>query len=169
MVHGIVQGKEFNLPALTIQYKDYAVWLNESVQQEKQKAAEQYWLKQFSGELPVLALPSFKARPLIQTYNGEHVTHRFSNLFLEKLKTFSKEHNVTLFMTLMAGINMLLHKYTNQNDIIIGTPLAGREHPDLENQLGLYLNTLAIRTRFKAGDSFLDLMENQSGMWLLPS
>ncbi|KAF2341810.1 condensation domain-containing protein, partial [Flavobacterium nitrogenifigens] len=69
--------------------------------------------------------------------------------FLEELKAFSKAQDVTLFMTLMAGINTLLHKYSGQNDIIVGTPIAGREHPDLENQLGLYLNTLAIRTRFE--------------------
>jgi len=159
--NALVQGKEINLPELNIQYKDYAVWFNEELQQEKHQASEQYWLQQFSGELPVLDLPSFKIRPLVQTYNGDSLTHTFSKAFLEKLKTFSKEHDVTLFMSLMAGINSLLHRYTGHNDIIIGTPIAGREHPDLENQLGLYLNTLAIRTQFKEKGSFLDLVAIQ--------
>nr|WP_315254431.1 non-ribosomal peptide synthetase [uncultured Flavobacterium sp.] len=164
--NALVQGKEINLPELHIQYKDYAVWFNEELQQEKHQASEQYWLQQFSGELPVLDLPSFKIRPLVQTYNGDSFTHTFSKAFLEKLKTFSKEHDVTLFMSLMAGINSLLHRYTGQDDIIIGTPIAGREHPDLENQLGLYLNTLAIRTQFKEKDSFLDLIAVQKGSLL---
>ncbi|WP_173968334.1 condensation domain-containing protein, partial [Flavobacterium collinsii] len=72
-----------------------------------------------------------------------------------------KEQDLTLFMSLMAGINALLHKYTGQDDIIIGTPIAGREHPDLEHQIGLYLNTLAIRTQLKKETSFADLAASQ--------
>jgi len=159
--NALTQGKEVDLPELSIQYKDYAVWLNGELQQEKQQASEQYWLQQFAGELPVLELPSFKTRPLVQTYNGANITHHFSQAFLEKLKDFSKAHDVTLFMTLVAGTNTLLHKYTGQKDIIVGTPIAGREHPDLENQIGLYLNTLAIRTQFNEGNSFVDLVSAQ--------
>ena len=149
------------LPALNIQYKDYAVWLGEDLQAEKQKASEKYWLEQFSGELPVLDLPSYKTRPLIQTYNGTIINHRFSSDFLNRLKAFSQTHDATLFMTLMAGVNALLYRYTNQEDIIIGTPIAGREHPDLENQIGLYLNTLAIRTKIEKGQSFEELLARE--------
>ncbi|MFH6990654.1 amino acid adenylation domain-containing protein, partial [Flavobacterium collinsii] len=162
----LAQGKEIDLPELSIHYKDYAVWLNGELQQEKQQLSEQYWLQQFAGELPVLEMPSFKTRPLFQTYNGANISHHFSQAFLGKLKDFSKEHDVTLFMTLMAGINVLLHKYSGQNDIIVGTPIAGREHQDLENQIGLYLNTLAIRTRFNEGNSFLDLVAAQKEILL---
>ncbi|WP_244290021.1 amino acid adenylation domain-containing protein [Flavobacterium resistens] len=159
--NALMQGEAITLPELRIQYKDYAVWLNTTIQQEKHQVSEQYWLEQFGGELPVLDLPSFKTRPLVQTYNGDSFTHTFSKEFLDKLKTFSKEQEVTLFMTLMAGINVLLYRYTGQDDIIIGTPIAGREHPDLENQIGIYLNTLAIRTQLKEGASFLDLVAIQ--------
>ncbi|WP_316634068.1 non-ribosomal peptide synthetase [uncultured Flavobacterium sp.] len=159
--NSLTQGKEIHLPKLRIQYKDYAVWLNGVIQQEEQQVSEQYWLDQFKGDLPVLELPSFKKRPLVQTYKGHNLTHHFSIEFLEKIKTFSKEQDVTLFMTLMAGINALLHRYTGQDDIIVGTPIAGREHPDLENQIGLYLNTLGIRTQFKEKNSFLDLVTLQ--------
>ncbi|MEN2403182.1 condensation domain-containing protein, partial [Flavobacterium sp. MC2016-06] len=149
------------LPALKIQYKDYALWFNEELQLEKYKASETYWLNQFSGQIPVLDLPSFKTRPLVQTYNGDAVKHTFGKEFSEKLKSFSQEHDLTLFMTLMSGINALLHRYTGQDDIVVGTPIAGREHPDLENQLGLFLNTLAIRTQIKEKVTFLDLITNQ--------
>ena len=157
----LAQGKQVDLKEFRIQYKDYAVWLNEESQQQKYRASEDYWLQQFKGELPVLSLPTFKTRPLIKTYNGENATHQFSKVFLQKLQLFSREQDVTLFMTLMAGINALLCRYTGQEDIIIGTPIAGREHPDLENQLGLYLNTLAIRTQFDAKSNFLDLLAKQ--------
>ncbi|MDI5895994.1 non-ribosomal peptide synthetase [Flavobacterium algoritolerans] len=143
---------------LGIQYKDYALWINSKKDEQKYQVSEQYWLDQFSGELPVLELPSFKTRPLIQTYNGESLTHKYSEEFLNKLKDFSRSCEATLFMTLTAGINALLHRYTGQDDIIMGTPVAGREHPDLENQLGLYLNTLALRSQFKQGSSFTDLV-----------
>ncbi len=159
--NALTQGKAIDLPELSLHYKDYTLWLNEELHQQKEQASEQYWLQQFQGELPVLDLPSFKTRPLIKTYNGHNLTHQFSKVFLEKLKTFSKEQDVTLFMTLMGGINALLHRYTAQDDIIIGTPIAGREHPDLENQLGLYLNTLAIRTKLNKKISFLDLVALQ--------
>jgi amino acid adenylation domain-containing protein len=164
--NALTAGNKINLSELSIQYKDYAVWLNKELEQEKNQASERYWLQQFEGELPVLDLPSFRTRPLVQTYNGDTITHTLTKAFLEKLKTFSKEHDVTLFMTLMTGINALLHRYTAQDDIIIGTPIAGREHPDLENQMGLYLNTLAIRTQFKEGSSFLDLVAVQKEILL---
>jgi amino acid adenylation domain-containing protein len=159
--NGLSQGRAINLPELKIQYKDYAVWLNGHIQQEEQQTSEQYWLDQFKGDLPVLELPGFKKRPLIQTYNGNQLRYHFSAEFLEKVKVFSQKQDVTLFMVLMAGINALLHRYTGQEDIILGTPIAGREHPDLENQIGLYLNTLGIRTQFKEKGNFLDLVALQ--------
>ncbi|MFV8347411.1 amino acid adenylation domain-containing protein, partial [Flavobacterium sp. ZB4P13] len=157
----LVAGRTINLPELSIQYKDYAVWLNGELHQEQYVASEQYWLQKFEEGIPVLDLPSLKKRPLVKTYNGETISHKFSKEFLEKLKIFSKEQDVTLFMTLMSGIKSLLYRYTSQDDIIVGTPIAGREHPDLENQMGLFLNTLAIRTQFKEKNSFLELLTIQ--------
>ncbi|QIH33413.1 non-ribosomal peptide synthetase [Sphingobacterium sp. DR205] len=145
-----------------IQYKDYAVWLQNEIKGEKYKKAESYWLEQFHGDLPVLELPSYKIRPLVKTYNGNNIFHVFSKEFTETLKSFSTQHGVTLFITLMAGVRALLYRYTGQRDIIIGTPIAGREHPDLENQIGLYLNTLAIRTKLKSGNnSFISLLQKE--------
>jgi amino acid adenylation domain-containing protein len=159
--NSLIQSKEIDLPELKIQYKDYAGWLNQESQKETYKTSETYWLNQFSGSLPVIELPETRKRPLVKTYNGDFLNYQFSNAFLEKLKTFSQKHNVTLFMTLMAGINTLLSRYTGQQDIIIGSPIAGREHPDLENQIGLYLNTLALRTQMDKDFSFLDLLRHE--------
>ncbi|MCV9927841.1 amino acid adenylation domain-containing protein [Flavobacterium sp. LS1R49] len=159
--NALSQGLEIELPALKIQYKDYAVWLTKELQQEKHLKAKEFWMSQFSGEIPVLDLPSFKKRPLMQSYKGESINRTFSQAFSQKLKTYSKTQDATLFMTLIAGVKTLLYRYTGQNDIIIGTPIAGREHPDLENQAGLYLNTLAIRTQFKEKAQFTEIVNQE--------
>lgn len=158
----LLKNNKYKTEGLSIQYKDYSIWLRSQLNKEAYKTSEAYWLDKFQGELPVLDLPSFKKRPVIQTYNGKTVSHQFSEEFLCKLKRFSKENDATLFMVLMTGINTLLYRYTNQNDIIIGTPIAGREHPDLENQIGLFLNTLPIRIQLEEGDiSFDELLQRQ--------
>ncbi|MBF4488213.1 non-ribosomal peptide synthetase, partial [Flavobacterium sp. CSZ] len=164
--NALLQDKEIDLPQLNIQYKDYAVWLNEEVKKDKYKISAEYWLNQFSGDLGVVNLPSVKKRPLIKTYNGDYQVHEFSNSFLEKLNLFSKEHDVTLFMTLMSVINTLLHKYTGNEDIIVGSPIAGREHPDLENQVGLYLNTLALRTKVEKDADFMTIVHHEKEVLL---
>lgn len=157
----LLKGKNTTYVSLPVQYKDYVVWLQEEIGKEKYKEAEKYWLNEFSGEIPVLELPGYKARPLIQTYNGNSINHIFSEKFTQKLKKFSEKHEVTLFMTLMTAVKILLYRYTGQNDIIVGIPVAGREHPDLENQIGLYLNTLAIRTKFEEQNTFEVLLKKE--------
>ncbi|POR15685.1 hypothetical protein BWK58_15330, partial [Flavobacterium columnare] len=165
--NSLLQDGVITATELPIQYKDYAVWLQEEIKGEKYEKAEKYWLEQFSGELPVLDLPSYKTRPLIQTYNGDNVSQLFSKEFTSKLKQYSEDKGVTLFMTLMAGIKALLYRYTGQTDLVIGTPIAGREHPDLENQIGLYLNTLAIRTQLEEdSNSFASLLQKEKEVLL---
>ena len=164
--NGMLQNESPNLLPLTIQYKDYAVWSHHQLQQESTKEAEAYWLSTFHNEIPKLDLPTFKIRPQVQTYNGKTLVHTFSTGFLERVRSFARESDSTLFMVLMAGINALLHRYTNEEDIIVGTPIAGREHPDLENQFGLYLNTLAIRTAVNGKESFNALLQYQKKVLL---
>ncbi|KAA1243793.1 non-ribosomal peptide synthetase [Aquimarina sp. RZ0] len=157
----LLKNKNFENEVLSLQYKDYSVWLQSQLDLDMYRVSESYWLKKFQGELPILDLPSFKKRPLIQTYNGKTVNHQFSKAFLSRLKEFSRTNNATLFMTLMAGVNALLYRYTGQDDIVLGTPIAGREHPDLEHQIGLYLNTMAIRTQLRDSLSFKELLQQQ--------
>ncbi|PTX61363.1 fengycin family lipopeptide synthetase D [Kordia periserrulae] len=152
--------------SLDIQFKDYAVWLQQSQTVERLEASKAFWLQQFSGELPVLQLPQSRKRPVIKTYSGSQIRYTYSREHLTKLKNFSKEHQVTLFMTIMAAVKALLHKYSNADDIILGTPIAGREHPDLENQIGLYLNTLAIRTQIQHDETLASLLEKEKAQLL---
>ncbi len=159
--NALVNDEEIRLPELRIQYKDYSEWTQQEFYQEKINEEEQYWLDKFAGELPILELPSFNSRPQIKTYNGNGITHKFSLELSQQIAAFSEKHGATLFMTLMAGINGLFSRYTNTNDIILGTPVAGRGDRDLENQVGLFLNTLAIRTQFDQKTTFKELVLKQ--------
>jgi tyrocidine synthetase III len=147
-----------NLPVLNIQYKDYAAWHNQLLKSDLVKEHKDYWLKQFEGEVPLLDLPTDKPRPSVQTYNGTQVSFKIPVELTNKLKKFANQHDATLFMTLIAVIKTLLFRYTGQNDIVIGTATAGRNHVDLESQLGFYVNTIALRTSFNEDDSFVELV-----------
>ncbi|WP_161964298.1 non-ribosomal peptide synthetase [Chitinophaga flava] len=154
------EGRENPLAPLRIQYKDYAAWQQEQLKGESYKAHKTYWLKQFEGDLPVLELPGDKIRPAIKTYNGETVYRIIDPEISGQIKVLCEEQGATLFMGLLAAINILLYRYTNQCDIILGIPIAGREHVDVEGQIGLYLNTLGLRTKFKGEDSYRHLLAN---------
>ncbi|HJT74451.1 MAG TPA: amino acid adenylation domain-containing protein, partial [Chitinophaga sp.] len=151
-------GENILLP-LRIQYKDYATWQQQQGG-ELVREHKEYWLKQFAGWLPVLELPADKPRPAIQTYKGGLVQRKISASASAGLKALTRQQDSTLFMGLLAAVNVLLYRYTGQDDIIIGSPIAGREHADLEDQIGLYLNTLALRTSFDGNDSYYKLLEN---------
>ncbi|OQX12204.1 MAG: hypothetical protein BWK80_43990, partial [Desulfobacteraceae bacterium IS3] len=139
------KGEPAHLPPLKIQYKDYSAWHNRLLESDNIRASQEYWHKKLSGELPVLNLPTDYPRPAALTYKGNTATHLLSAELSASLDKFCREKEVSLFMTLLAGAKVLLHRYTGQNDIIIGSPIAGRIHPDLENQIGFFVNTLALR------------------------
>ncbi|WP_343691145.1 amino acid adenylation domain-containing protein [Chitinophaga sp.] len=157
--NAFTSGIPYNTLPLKIQYKDYANWQQEQLATEAYLTSRKYWLEQFSGELPVLELPVSGIRPPVLTHRGTAMSILINNPVTDALKNLCREEGATLFMGLIAALNALLYRYTGQEDIIIGTPLAGREHPDLEDQIGYYLNTLALRTRFSGEQSFLRLLE----------
>jgi amino acid adenylation domain-containing protein len=151
---------ELTLQPLSIQYKEYASWeQNQLSLDSKAKDSKIYWENQFQGEIPILELPTNKKRPLYKTYTGKIVSQKLAKDVLKLFKLLCQSNNSTLFMGLVAVVKYLLYKYSNQKDIIIGTPIAGREHTLLQNQVGVYINTLALRTKFKGGDSFETLLE----------
>ncbi|MGB3463628.1 MAG: amino acid adenylation domain-containing protein [Cyclobacteriaceae bacterium] len=155
----LVTGKNIELPELTIQYRDYAHWLLARIPtMEEQKA---YWLQKLSDNLPTLSLPTDFVRPVKKTFNGNNVTRRFSPEAVGLIRRSAEKYGMTLFTVLMAGINGMLFRYSRQTDLVVGIPVSGREHPDLESQIGLYLNTLAIRTQFEKESSFSDLLRIQ--------
>ena len=142
------------LPPLRIQYKDFSAWQQAMLQTDRVNKPKKYWKEVFNGELPLLKLPSAHPRPKTKTYNGACISHFVEATVINELRSLSKEKSCSLFITLFSAFKMLLYRYTGQQDIILGTVEAGRQHPDLENQLGFYVNTMAIRTRFKANDTF---------------
>jgi NRPS condensation-like uncharacterized protein len=158
--NSFLNGASNPLPELRIQYKDYAAWQQDQLSGVSLNNHKNYWLQQFEGELPVLELPADKKRPATKTYNGARVSRTIDADTLNALKSLSQEQNATLFMAMLAAVNTLLYRYTGQQDIITGTQIAGREHADLEDQIGMYLNTLPMRARFSATDNFIQLLEN---------
>ncbi|WP_242674839.1 non-ribosomal peptide synthetase, partial [Niastella populi] len=147
-------GKEPGLDELRIQYKDYSAWQLVQLNGESFKAHRAYWLGKLSGELPRLDLPGAKQRPRAKTYNGHSLATYLDKASTAKLKRYTQENGGSLFMGLLATWNVLMYRYTSQRDLIIGTPVAGREHADLEDQIGFYLNTLALRNEVNPEESF---------------
>ncbi|RBL90067.1 non-ribosomal peptide synthetase [Chitinophaga flava] len=142
------------LPELNVQYKDFAVWQQEQLARQEYTHQRDYWVKQLSGEIPLLDLPAQKKRPGVKTFNGRYLNTYLSSGLTAKLYAFSQQHGGSLFMTLLSVWNVLLSRYTGQQDIVIGAPIAGRNHPDLENQVGCYINTLTLRNQVSPDESF---------------
>ncbi|MDP1815336.1 MAG: LLM class flavin-dependent oxidoreductase, partial [Leadbetterella sp.] len=145
---------ESELKPLRIHYKDYSTWQLSQIQEESFKAHREHWLSSLKGELPLLNLPSKRQRPRLKTNNGLCLSTYIDRATSGKLKKYSLENGGSLFMGLLAVWNILMYHYTEQKDIIIGSPIAGRENADLEDQIGCYINTLALRNEIKPDESF---------------
>jgi tyrocidine synthetase III len=143
------------LTDLTIQYTDYAVW--ESNIDYAATTSHVYWLNEFSGTLPVLELPVDHARPAVKTSAGAS-SHIVLHGVAPKLQSLSAAANSTVFMHLVAGVNILLHRYCHQDDIITGIPVSGRNHLQLQQSAGLFLNTLPIRLALSPSHSYNDVL-----------
>jgi amino acid adenylation domain-containing protein len=140
--HAIYDGKE--LPWLKLQYKDYSQWQNCDEQKERLKQQESYWLKKFSSGIPSLNLSTDYPRPTIQSFEGSIAGFEIEAQETRQLKEIAAGAGATLFMVLLAIYNIFLAKITNQEDIIVGTVVNGRSHPDLERIIGMFVNTLAL-------------------------
>ncbi|MCP5106774.1 MAG: amino acid adenylation domain-containing protein, partial [bacterium] len=135
------------LPPLKLQYKDFARWQTRESRKEEIEAQEAYWLKMFAGEIPVLNLPFDYARPVVQSFEGSNVSFELGRGETAALKQLAREERATLFMVLAAVFNLLLSKLSGQEDIVVGSPAAGRRHSDLENIIGMFVNTLPMRNQ----------------------
>ncbi|WP_257148234.1 non-ribosomal peptide synthetase, partial [Bacillus cereus] len=147
------------LPKIEVQYKDYVGWQREIAQQEHLKKQKSYWLERLSGELPILELSTDYKRPKVQSFKGKTLNFEVSAGELAKLKAaFSNDDSTTLYMILLAAYHVLLSKYTNQDDILIGTPIAGRPHAELEPVVGMFVNSLVIRNKSAGNISFQEFL-----------
>ena len=152
------QGKENPLSALPIQYADYAHWQREWLQGEQLTRQLDYWREQLTGVPPLLDLPLNHPRPAIQTFNGAVEVFQIDKKMSKKLRALSQGEEVTLFMLLLAVFNVLLWRYSGQDDIVVGTPVANRNHSELEGLIGFFVNTLVLRHRPKSEISFRDFL-----------
>ena len=148
-----------DLPELKIQYKDYSVWQNELLKNEAFKKQEEYWLERFAGELPVLNIPLDHPRPPLQSFEGKEITFTIEKELSKRLNNIAAKNGTTLYMLLLAVYNVLLSKYTGQQDIIVGSPVAGRVHADLTQIIGMFVNTLAMRNYPAGNKTFNEFLE----------
>ncbi|QHH20288.1 plipastatin non-ribosomal peptide synthetase PpsC [Bacillus subtilis] len=147
------------LPALRIQYKDYAVWQEGFKTGDAYTTPEAYWLKQLEGELPVLDLPADHARPPVRSFAGDKVLFTLDQEVASGLHKLARENGSTLYMVLLAAYTAFLSRLSGQEDIIVGSPIAGRPHKDLEPILGMFVNTLALRMRPEGGKPFVQYLQ----------
>ena len=147
-----------SLPELSIQYGDYALWQKEQLAGEKLDKLVDYWKQQLVGIPPLLELPCDRPRLAIQSYKGNTKSSYISLQLTKKLKQLSQAENVSLFMLLQAAFAVLLHRYSRQSDIVIGSPIANRNLPELEKLIGFFANNLVLRTQFTEGMTFKELL-----------
>jgi amino acid adenylation domain-containing protein len=151
-------GRESPLAELPIQYADYAVWQREYLSGEVLSEQLAYWRNHLGGELPVLELPADRPRPPVPSYHGAEELVSVEPGIAERLRALGRENGATLFMTLLAAFDVLLYRYTGQEDIVVGTPVAGRSRAEVEGLIGFFINTLALRTKLSGRISFRELL-----------
>ncbi|MFN8439525.1 MAG: amino acid adenylation domain-containing protein [Caldilineaceae bacterium] len=148
-------GKSAHLPPLSIQYADYAIWQ----QQQPLDHQLEYWRNHLEGAPPLLELPTDRPRLAQQHFVGDQWTVALDSVLSRKLEQLARQHNATLHMTLLAAFALLLSRYSGAKDIVIGTPVANRNRPELEPLIGFFVNTLALRFDLHNNPTFSELLQ----------
>jgi thioesterase domain-containing protein/acyl carrier protein len=151
-------GEPSPLPELPIQYADFASWQRQWLQGERLESQLNYWKQQLSGNVPPLQLPTARPYSTAQTYQGARQSLVLPKNLTDELKSLSQREGVTLFITLMAGFQTLLHRYTGQEDIILCSPVVGRNQSETEGLIGYFNNILVMRTDLSGNPSFRELL-----------
>ncbi|WP_157376014.1 condensation domain-containing protein, partial [Burkholderia ubonensis] len=147
------------LPPLTIQYADYALWQRARLSGPALQQQAEYWRNQLAGSPVLLTLPTDRARPPVQSYAGDHVSLGIDSALASRLHALARQHDVTLFMTLLAAWASLLARLAGQDDIVIGAPVANRQHAEVEPLIGLFINTVALRVDLSDDPSVAALLQ----------
>lgn len=151
-------GEPSPLPELTIQYADFAVWQRQWLTGEVLEKQLNYWKQQLADAPPLLELPTDYPRPPVQTFCGATREFQLEEHLTKQLVTLSQKSDVTLFMTLLAAFAILLHRYSSVDDICIGSPFANRNRPEVEPLIGLFVNSLVLRTQIAENPSFSEFL-----------
>ena len=154
----LMAGDEPVLPVRTLQYGDYAAWRKQQVESPAMERQLNYWRTQLAGDMPVLRLPSDRPRPAVISQRGGIETGEISRVLTDRLRELSHDHGVTLYMTLLAAFKVLLFRYSQQQDVIVGGGADGRRRPELRGMMGYILDTFAVRTRPTAEMRFDDFL-----------
>ncbi|HEY0735324.1 MAG TPA: amino acid adenylation domain-containing protein [Herpetosiphonaceae bacterium] len=152
-----VRGQSVNLPPLPIQYADYAIWQRSWLKDQILERQLDYWRHQLAG-IAALQLPTDHPRPALPSFRGETLPVTIDGTLLARLRDLSQQTGTTLFMILLSAWQMLLARYSRQDDIAVGTPIAGRTHPELEPLIGFFINTLVLRTDLSGDPTFRELL-----------
>ncbi|MGJ5629727.1 non-ribosomal peptide synthase/polyketide synthase [Nostoc sp. CALU 1950] len=152
------QGQLSPLLPLPIQYADFAIWQRQWLVGEVLKSQLSYWKEQLANASTFLPLPTDRPRPAVQTFNGAYLEFTLSGELTQRLVQLSQKQGVTLFMTLLAAYNTLLYRYTGQEDILVGSPIANRDRSEIEGLIGFFVNTLVMRTEISGDRSFNELL-----------
>ncbi|MFI8460811.1 amino acid adenylation domain-containing protein [Kitasatospora sp. NPDC085464] len=164
--HRLVRGLPLDLPEPPVRYRDFALWQRAGMQGERFEAELAHWRAELDGASPYVSLPTDRPHAHRRTFRGAMRTWELPADLLERLKELGRAEDASLFMVLMAGFNALLHRYSGQTDIVVGSPVANRSHPDLENLVGFFVNTLPIRTDLSGRPSFRTLLRRVRGTTL---
>jgi Condensation domain len=151
-------GRPSPLPEPAVQYTDFARWQREHLQGEVLEKQLSYWTRQLDGAPTTLALPTDRPRPPAQTFNGAKLKEVYPREFADELREFGRRQGATLFMTMLAAYKALLYRYTWQEDILVGTPIANRNRAETEGLIGFFVNTLVLRTKLSGNPSFEDYL-----------
>ena len=152
------RGEQSPLAKVLVQYADYVAWQREWLQGEVLQKQVTYWKNQLSGELPVLELPTDRPRPSVQTFNGAREWLVLSEQLTASVLALGKRQGVTPFITLLTAFKVLLHRYTGQDDLIVGSPIANRPQTETESIIGFFLNNLALRSDLSGNPSFREVL-----------
>jgi amino acid adenylation domain-containing protein len=155
---GFSEGRPSALPELPLQYKDFARWQRAQLRGDVLNEQLAYWSQRLKDLPPPISLPTDRPRPDVQTFRGASKTIELPSPLTRDLKSLSRREGATLFMTLLAAFKVLLHRYTRQTDIVVGSPIAGRNHPEVEQLIGFFINTLVLRTDLRGNPSFRELL-----------
>lgn len=167
MIHAykaILNNQKIQLPILPIQYKDYVNWSNSLLLNDNMERERSYWLNLFQDEIPVLNLQTDRPRPIQKTFNASQIRYTIEAEIFDELTKINHELGSTVFTILLANVQVLLSKYTQDTKIVLGIDVAGRNHQKIEHIIGMFVNTLALPLSIEENDCFEDIVKRIQGI-----